>query len=59
MLETIDPTELPLLQTLMDTDLMALTERQCQAKLFCELYRLGEHENASLMQKAFYYVATL
>lgn len=59
MLDAIDPTELPLLQTLMESDLLALAEPPCQARLFCELYHLGENENASVMQKAFYYIATL
>ncbi|XP_045617508.2 uncharacterized protein [Procambarus clarkii] len=57
--ETMDPSELPLLHALVESDFMALVSRDCQEKLFCEISRIGEREGASFMQKAFYYVATL
>lgn len=57
--EDFDPSELPLLQAMMENDFFALGERECQMKLFCELTLLGEKENASFMQKALYYIATL
>ncbi|XP_027224841.1 uncharacterized protein [Penaeus vannamei] len=57
--EDFDPSELPLLQALVESDFLALGERECQMKLFCELTLLGQKENASFMQKALYYIATL
>lgn len=57
--DDVDPSELPLLQALVESDFLALTDRECQKKLFCELTLLGEKENASFMQRAMYYIATL
>lgn len=57
--DSLNPEELPLLHALVESDFLALTSRECQAKLFCELTRIGEHEGASFMQRAFYYVSTL
>ncbi|XP_042211080.1 uncharacterized protein LOC121858627 [Homarus americanus] len=57
--DQFDPSELPLLNTLVENNFLSLTSRQCQEKLFCELSLLGEHEDASFLQKTFYYLATL
>ncbi|XP_050697498.1 uncharacterized protein LOC126985944 [Eriocheir sinensis] len=57
---SLDPSELPLLHEILEAqDFTPLLEPRCQRKLFCELTKIGESENASFMQRAFYYVATL
>merc|ERR1712002_526512 len=45
--------------TLLESDFLSLANRDCQEKLFCELAQIGEMDNASFLQRAMYYVATL
>ena len=56
----VDPSELPLLNTILEAkDFTALLSPHCQRKLFCEITKIGENEEASFMQRAFYYLAML
>ncbi|KAB7502025.1 UNVERIFIED_CONTAM: hypothetical protein RMT77_007135 [Armadillidium vulgare] len=59
ILDRIDPTELPLLRSLQEGDLLSLVRPQCQKKLFCEISQLGREDTASFIQKAFYFVSHL
>lgn len=56
LLDTMEPNEVNRIMSLLKSD---LTDRRCQEELFCELSRIGEHDEASLLQKAFFYVSTL
>jgi len=58
-LDEIEPEQLPLLRAIEESSFLALLNRQCQEKLFCELTLIGEKDNASYMQKAMYYTAML
>ncbi|XP_076043828.1 uncharacterized protein LOC143026922 [Oratosquilla oratoria] len=52
-----DTSQIPLLSSLMIENLF--NDPECQRKLFCEVSLIGQDENATLTQRAIYYVASL
>ncbi|XP_068239835.1 uncharacterized protein [Palaemon carinicauda] len=56
LMDTLDQTEINRIVSLLKSD---LTDRRCQEELFCELSKVGELDDASYLQKSFYYISTL
>jgi len=57
--DSFDADEMPILRDLLENDWLAFTARGCQERLFCEISKLGEREESSIMQKFFYYASSL
>ncbi|KAK7079086.1 hypothetical protein SK128_000291 [Halocaridina rubra] len=56
LMDSLEPQQVNRIISLLKSD---LTDRNCQEELFCELSNIGEQDEASLLQKAFYYISTL
>ncbi|XP_066949023.1 uncharacterized protein [Macrobrachium rosenbergii] len=56
LMDSLEPTEVNRIISLLKSD---LTDRRCQEELFCEISKVGEYDDASYLQKAFYYISTL
>lgn len=57
--DSFDSDEMPILRDLLENDWLAFTARECQERLFCEISKLGEREESSIIQKSFHYVSSL
>jgi len=57
--DTLQPFELPLLHAVENADFLSYTTRDCQARIFCEISKIGRNKESSLMQKLIYLTANL
>jgi len=57
--DTLQPFELPLLRAVESADFLSYTTRDCQARIFCEVSKIGRNKESSLTQKLVYLMANL